>query len=81
LIVRRTSAAGWSASVNGEPRVVALANGRHQAVAVPKGTSEVVLRYRARHAALGLGISFASFVVAAGLALRRGAARQHHAVS
>jgi hypothetical protein len=81
LILRRTSAAGWTASVNGEPRAVTLANGRHQAVAVPKGASEVVLRYRAHHAALGFGISFASLAVAAGLAFRSGMARQDDPVS
>jgi hypothetical protein len=81
LILRRTSAAGWTASVNGTPRAVSLANGRHQAVAVPQGTSEVVLRYGAPHSALGVAISVASLVVAAGLAFRSGMASQDHPVS
>ena len=81
LILRRTSAAGWTASVNGEPRVVTLANGRHQAVAVPRGMSEVALRYHAPHAALGFTISIASLAVAAGLALRSGPAEDDKSLS
>jgi hypothetical protein len=68
LILRRAGAAGWTASVNGEPRALALANGRHLAVAVPPGASEVTLRYEAPHAALGLLISLASLAGAFGLA-------------
>ncbi len=81
LILRRTSAAGWTASVNGEPRAVSPANGRHQAVPVPQGRSEVVLRYRAPHSALGFAISLASLGVAAGLAFRSGTAGSDHPVS
>jgi len=69
LILRRASAAGWTATVNGEPRALALANSRHIAVAVPEGASEVTLRYHAPHAALGLLISLAS--LAGALALVR----------
>jgi hypothetical protein len=69
LILRRAGAPGWSASVNGEPRPLAQANGRHQAVAVPAGTSEVVLRYRAPRAALGLTISLLSLTAAAVIGL------------
>jgi hypothetical protein len=67
LILRRASAAGWTATVNGEPRELVLANGRHIAVAVPEGASDVTLRYRAPHAALGLAISLASLAGALGL--------------
>jgi uncharacterized membrane protein YfhO len=70
LILRRTSATGWSATVNGQPGVLRKANGRHQAVAIPAGASEVVLRYRASHARLGALVSLASVVVAVGLGRR-----------
>ena len=82
LILRRTSAPGWSASVDGRPAALTTANGRHQAVAVPAGTSEVVLRYRAPRARLGLWITLASLAVAAGLGLLGGApVRDDRAVS
>jgi hypothetical protein len=81
LILRHTSAAGWTATVNGKARAVSPANGRHQALAVPQGTSEVTLSYRAPHAALGFTISIASLAVAAGVALRSAAAGHDHAVS
>ena len=81
LIVRRSSAAGWTASVNGEPRALQQANGRHQAVAVPKGASEVTLRYRAPHARLGFATSLASLAVAAGLGFRSRRLRDDPAVS
>lgn len=65
LILRRTHARGWNATVNGKPADIVAANGRHQAVAVPAGKSEVVLRYRAPNAALGLALTLLSAVVAA----------------
>jgi uncharacterized membrane protein YfhO len=70
LILRRTHARGWSASVGGKPAEIVTANGRHQAVAVPAGKSEVVLRYRAPNAGLGLTLSLISAFVAAGLWIR-----------
>jgi hypothetical protein len=70
LILRRANAAGWSATVNGRPTAVLTANGRHQAVAVPSGTSDVALRYRAPNGRLGLALSLLSAAVAAALWLR-----------
>jgi hypothetical protein len=81
LIVRRTSAPGWTARVNGEPRALERANGRHQAVAVPKGSSEVDLRYQAPHAGLGFAISLASLAFAAGLCFWSRPLRDDRAVS
>jgi hypothetical protein len=45
VVLRRSHAPGWSATVNGTPSPIAKANGRHQAVRVPPGHSEVRLRY------------------------------------
>ncbi len=70
LIVRRTNAAGWSATVNGKPAPLLTANGRHQAVAVPSGTSDVALSYRAPNGWLGMALSLFSAAVAAALWLR-----------
>jgi hypothetical protein len=46
LVVRDGWAAGWTARVNGRAAPVRRADGRHRAVALPEGRSEVVLRYR-----------------------------------
>lgn len=67
LIVRRTNAAGWSATVDGREAAVSLANGRHQAIPVPAGASEVVLRYRAPGGRLGAWVGVASGCVALAL--------------
>ena len=71
LILRRTHASGWSAAVNGQPAAIGLANGRHQAVAVPAGASEVTLRYRSPDGWLGVAISLLAALVAAALWVRR----------
>ena len=76
LIVRRTNAVGWSATVNGRPAALSTANGRHQAVAVPSGTSDVVLRYRAPNLWLGMALSLLSAAIAAALWLRSSAAEE-----
>jgi hypothetical protein len=73
LIVRRTSAVGWSATLNGKPAVLLTANGRHQAIAVPRGTSDVRLRYAAPNARLGLALSLLSAAFATALWLRSSA--------
>jgi hypothetical protein len=70
LILRRSDAAGWSATVNGRPTAVVAANGRHQAVAVPPGNSVVSLIYRDPNAWLGSVISMMSAVAVAILWLR-----------
>lgn len=74
LIVRRTHAPGWSATVNGRPAALVPANGRHQAVTVPAGASEVELRYRPSGGRLGVVLSLLSAVAVAVLALRGRAA-------
>lgn len=70
LILRRTHAAGWSATVNGKPAAIVSANGRHQAVAVPSGSSEVRLIYSAPDGWLGTLASLLSATVAAVLFFR-----------
>ena len=75
LVLRRTSAPGWSARVNGAPAALETANGRHQAVRVPAGASEVVLRYAAPRAVAGLAISLASLAAVGALYAAGGARR------
>jgi hypothetical protein len=70
LILRRANAAGWSATVNGKPAAVLTANGRHQAVAIPSGTSDVTLRYRAPNGWLGMTLSLLSAGAVAALWFR-----------
>jgi hypothetical protein len=67
LVVRRANAPGWSATVNGTPAAVVVANLRHQAIPVPAGTSDVEMRYRAPRGRLGLGLSLLSAVAVATL--------------
>jgi hypothetical protein len=77
LILRRTNAPGWSATVNGKAATLQPANGRHLAVPVPRGSSDVVLRYRVPNGRLGALASVASGCAALvlWLAPRRRAAR------
>ncbi len=70
LILRRTHAPGWSATVNGRPAAIVPANGRHQAIAVPAGESEVVLRYAAAGGWAGTAVSLLAAAVAGVLWLR-----------
>jgi hypothetical protein len=60
LVVRDGWAAGWTARVNGRAAAVRRADGRHRAVDLPRGRSEVVLRYRPR----GLTASLAAGALA-----------------
>jgi hypothetical protein len=72
VVVRDTFAPGWTARVNGEPAPISRADGRHLAVRVPAGRSEVSLRYVPPHLRPGLLLAAASaVVVAAGLQRRR----------
>jgi hypothetical protein len=68
LVVRASHARGWQARVDGAPAPVVRANGKHQAVAVPAGTHEVVLRYEPPGLRLGQLASGAS-LAACGLIL------------
>jgi hypothetical protein len=72
LILRRAHAVGWSATVNGAPTEVLPANGRHQAVRVPVGTSEVELRYSAPHLWHGVLLSSLGAIVALALGFPNG---------
>ena len=47
LVVRENMAAGWRATVDGQPAPLRRADGKHRAVAVPGGEHEVVMRYSA----------------------------------
>ena len=67
VVLRRSHAAGWSATVNGEPAAIAKANRRHQAVRVPAGRSEVRLRYEAPDGWAGHVASALSAAVAVGI--------------
>jgi hypothetical protein len=67
VILRRSHAAGWSATVNGQPAAIARANHRHQAVRVPAGRSEVRLRYEAPVGWAGRAASALGAAVTAGL--------------
>ncbi len=80
VILRRSHAAGWSATVNGEPAAIAKANRRHQAVRVPAGRSEVRLRYAAPDGWAGRVASALSAAVALGL-LAWSRRRSHSAAS
>lgn len=48
VVVRDGWAAGWTATVNGQPAPVQRVDGRHRGVAVPAGRSSVAMRYRPR---------------------------------
>jgi hypothetical protein len=70
LVVASTQAPGWTATVNGAPAELGIANGAFCAVVVPRGSSEVCLRYRpsgvqegARICAVGLVLLLAGLVV------------------
>jgi hypothetical protein len=67
LLLREGYGAGWTAWVDGRRVTVSAANGRHRAVAVPGGTSRVVIDYRPVASRAGLVISL--LAVAALLAL------------
>ncbi len=67
LVIAETWYPGWSAAVNGNTAKLYRANLAFQAVAVPAGESDVVLRYELRHWRLGVGISLLSLVLIAAL--------------
>jgi hypothetical protein len=74
LVVREAYARGWQATVNGRPAPVLRADGRHQAIPVPAGTSTVRLRYRPPHVrwAAALSVVSALALMAAWRRPRRG---------
>lgn len=57
VVVRDAFAPGWSASLDGQPVPLLRADGRHRAVAIPAGDSQVRLRYRPPGVRAGLALS------------------------
>jgi hypothetical protein len=76
IVVRDSFAPGWSARVNGETAAVRRADGRHLAVRVPGGRSEVEMRYVPPHFRPGLLLAALSAVAAAVLWTRRAPSRR-----
>jgi hypothetical protein len=74
LVVRDGWAAGWTARVNGRAAPVRRADGRHRAVDLPPGRSEVVLRYHPPGLRPSLGVS-ALALAALGVLYRSGRPR------
>jgi hypothetical protein len=56
VVIRDAWAPGWEASVNGAPAPVLRADGRHRAVPIGPGRSQVELRYHPPGLRLGLAI-------------------------
>lgn len=79
LVIPRNWDAGWEATVGGDRTPVLRANFSQQAIAVPAGEHDVVLRYRPDGWSTGLLVSAAGMLVADGALvvhrLRRRAAR------
>jgi len=67
LVVRASFARGWSATVDGLPAPVLVANGKHRGVPVPAGDHEVRLRYRAPGLYVGLSAALISALALASL--------------
>ncbi len=67
VVVRDAFAPGWTATVNGRPAPVLRADGRHRAVPVSAGRSQVVLAYRPPRLRAGLLLSALSAAVIAWL--------------
>ena len=63
VVVRDSFAPGWRARVNGEATPVRRADGRHLAVRIPAGKSEVSLRYIPPHLRPGLLLSAGAALV------------------
>jgi len=53
IVVSDTWVPGWMATVNGRTAPILPVDGAFRGVAVPRGTSEVVLRYRPWSSGLG----------------------------
>ena len=63
LVLTDTWDAGWSATVDGVPAEVFIANGYQRAVVLPAGAVEVVMRYWPVGLSTGLGLSLASVLL------------------
>jgi hypothetical protein len=76
VVVRDGFSAGWRATVNGQPAPIMRADGRHRAVTVPAGSSDVVLWYeppgvRAGMKVLAIGLIALGVLGVAGRRSRR----------
>ena len=71
LVVRDGWAPGWTARVNGRPEPVWRTDGRHRAVALPAGRSDVVLSYRPPGLTAGVALSGVGLTLVVGLGWRR----------
>jgi hypothetical protein len=85
VLLRDTWTPGWTARVAGRPAPVVRANGLHQAIPVPAGTSRVVLRYWPPGLTAGILLALAALVLLvpleAAAALRAHRARAQSAPS
>jgi hypothetical protein len=70
VVLRDGWAPGWTARVNGRSVRVLRADGRHRAIAVPAGRSEITLRYRPRGLRVSLLVSALSLLALGFLASR-----------
>lgn len=61
--------AGWEARVNGKPQAFRITNGAFRGLALPAGTSEIVMEYHPPYLALSLILSLISFIGASGAVL------------
>jgi hypothetical protein len=57
VVVRDGWAPGWTARVNGGSAPVFRADGRHRAIPIPAGRSEITLRYRPRGLDASIGLA------------------------
>ena len=71
VVVRDAWAPGWRASVNGREAPVLRADGRHRAVPIPGGTSEVLLEYRPPGLRAGLVVAGLTALAMTGLWISR----------
>jgi uncharacterized membrane protein YfhO len=69
VVVSETYAPGWKAYVDGEETTLYLADGVIRGVAAPEGSHEIVLRYEPLSLRLGFGLSIATFLAVAALAI------------
>jgi hypothetical protein len=74
LVVRDAWAPGWVGRVDGAPAPVLRADGRHRAIPIPAGRSEVVLSYRPPGLRLGCAVGLACLAVVVVLGLWGGRA-------
>lgn len=70
IVFSEMHAPGWRATLDGGPTTVHRANVALMAVAVPPGEHEIVLRYRPRSIALGIGLSLTGVLIALAWTLR-----------